>query len=89
MDKKNKKLQAEEVTTINELAVMMRDAFQGNQDYMDKKFTEIGDEFRHVHYKLETIEKKLDNHEKTLFSQDQKMDKLEVDMKKVKKILAI
>ncbi len=35
-------------TKIDELAVLMHDAFQSNQDYMDKKFDQIDKKFTEV-----------------------------------------
>lgn len=81
---------------VGELAELMLKSFQTNQEYMDKKFgaidekfDAIGEDFRHVHYKLDKIDKKLGSHEKTIFNHDGRIDKLEVDAKKVKKILAV
>ncbi len=72
-----------------EMAVMVENAFQGNQEYMDKNFKAISEDLGHVHYKLDKIDKKLDSHEKTIFNHDGRIDKLEIDAKKVKKVLAI
>ena len=89
-------MKKEKDMTVKELSKLMLGAFQSNQEYMDKKFTDIdknfnsvSEDFRGVHYKLDKIDKKLDGQEKTIFAHDQKIDKLEVDMKKVKKALAI
>ena len=38
MDNQNRK---EEITTIPELAEMIRGGFEGNQEYMDKRFNEM------------------------------------------------
>ena len=55
MEKENKKTKSEEVATINELAVIMRDSFQSNQEYMDKKFDAIDKKFDHVTEKINNI----------------------------------
>ncbi len=51
MEKKNKK----EVTTLNEVVGIMLDAFQSNQEYMDKNFKQINENFREVNKKIDNI----------------------------------
>ncbi len=46
MEKENKKINPDEVTTINELAIIMRDSFQSNQEYTDKRFDNLTNEMR-------------------------------------------
>lgn len=80
----DKKLEANQES----MAVMVKNAFQGNQEYMDKKFgaidgnlNSIAEEFRGVHYKLDKIDKKLEGQEKTIFDHNQKIDRIEVELK--------
>ena len=73
----DKKLEASEES----MAVMVKNAFQGNQEYMDKRFNAIGEDLGHVHYKLDRIDKKLDSQEKTVFNHDQKIDRIEAELK--------
>ncbi len=74
---------------IDELAVMVHNSFQSNQEYMDKRFDVIGEDMRHVHYTLDKIDKRFEGQEKIIFNHDGRIDKLEVDAKVVKKALAI
>jgi len=82
-------IKSESKKSQEEMAVMVKNAFQGNQEYMDKRFDAIGEDFGNVHYKLDKIDKKLDSQEKIIFNHEGRIDKLEVDGKKVKKALAI
>lgn len=54
----------EEITTIPELARMINNGFQSNQEYMDKKFNELKGEISEVEIKLTReirgVDKKLD-----------------------------
>jgi len=43
----------EEITTIPELAKMIRDSFQGNQEYMDEMKTELKADIKKVSNKLD------------------------------------
>jgi hypothetical protein len=61
-DKKEKDM------TIGELAIMMRDSFQGNQDYMDKKFDaidrkfeQVDRNFKQINENFKEVYKKIDN----------------------------
>ena len=62
MDRQNKK---EEITTIPELAEMIKNSFQGNQDYMDKRFDEVKNELKgdikKVDERLVKVERKLND----------------------------
>lgn len=62
------------------------DGINATIDAMDAKFE---GEFKAVRYQLDKIETKLDKQEKTIFDHDGKIDKLEVDIKTVKKALAL
>jgi hypothetical protein len=66
---------------IDGLAVLIERSFQSNQEYMDTRFNAIGEDLGHMHYKLDKIDKKLDGQEKTIFNHDQRIDKLEIDLK--------
>ena len=46
---------------VGELAVLMRDAFQSSQDYMDKKFNSIDEKFDSIDKKFDSIDKKFDS----------------------------
>lgn len=63
MDKQNK---IKKVTTINELAVMINNGFQTNQEYMDKRFDELKGEIKGVDSRLVKVERKLEGVEKKL-----------------------
>jgi len=67
MDKENKK----EITTIPELAIMINNGFQSNQDYMDKRFEELKVEIKRVDTKLARVDAKL-----TTFIDDYHSEKL-------------
>lgn len=89
MEKKNKKTKTEEVATINELAIIMRDAFQTNQEYMDKNFQQISENFKQVDVNFQEIKEKIDNLSKNTVDvvHQEEFDKLETRVTDVEAVL--
>ena len=67
----NQQNEKEKITTISELAVMIHESFQSNQDYMDKRFDDmqaymdnrfdgVKKDISEVKKDLKGVEKKLD-----------------------------
>lgn len=81
IDKKFNRIDKKLETNQEEMATMVKNAFQGNQEYMDRNFKALGEDLHHAHYKLDKIDKKLDGQEKTIFDHDQKIDRIEVELK--------
>ena len=78
----------EEITTIPELAEMIKNSFQGNQDYMDKRFDEIEGKLKGVESSLtaeiKKVDKKLDG-----FIDEYQEEKLPMRVEYIENVLAL
>lgn len=84
MEKKEK----EKDMTVNELAIIMRDSFQSNQEYIDKKFDAVDKKFEVVGKRFDQVVEKINNISRNIVDvvHKEEFDKLEtrvVDLEKV------
>ena len=75
--------------TINNLAEMINNGFNGQMEYMGKKFDQIDSRFEKVDKKLEAIEKDVRDIKNDLSDTMKRTDKLEMRVDYTENVLAI